>query len=111
MIRLTVFYNLPEGTDEEDFLEWRLGDHQDANASMPGVIRTDFMRIDETVPLGQPVPYRFMTIAEWADRESFERSFYDEQAQKELQDNLKKIADPLFLIGEVLTTSTNEDNV
>lgn len=108
MIRLTVFYNLPEGTSEEEYLDWRLGEHQASNASMEGVIRTDFMRIDETVPLGIPVPYRFMTIAEWADRESFEKSFYAENVQAKLQEDLKKIADPVFLIGEVLTETNNE---
>ena len=47
MVRLTVLYNLPEGADENAFLEWRLGEHQQENASMEGVIRTDFARIDE----------------------------------------------------------------
>ncbi|MEL6151384.1 MAG: hypothetical protein AAFV33_09050 [Chloroflexota bacterium] len=108
MIRLTVFYNLPEGTDEADYLEWRLGEHQTSNASMEGVIRTDFMRIDETVPVGAPAPYRFMTIAEWPDRESFENAFYAEAVQAKLQEDLKKIADPVFLIGEVLTETKNE---
>ncbi|MCA9903573.1 MAG: hypothetical protein KC547_06930, partial [Anaerolineae bacterium] len=28
MIRLTVMYNLPPGSDEEAFLNWRLGEHQ-----------------------------------------------------------------------------------
>ncbi|MEO0561997.1 MAG: hypothetical protein AAF125_07785 [Chloroflexota bacterium] len=108
MIRLTVFYNLPEGTNEDEYLAWRLGDHQSSNSSMEGVIRTDFMRLDETVPLGAPVPYRFMTIVEWPDRETYEKSFYAEAVQAKLQEDLKKIADPMFLIGEVLTETINE---
>ena len=56
MIRLTVMYNLPEGTDEDEFLKWRLGEHQEENASMPGVIRTDFARIYEGVPRGEAAP-------------------------------------------------------
>lgn len=108
MIRLTVLYNLPEGTDEAEFLRWRLGEHQDANAAMPGVVRTDFARVDERwTPevLHAPSPYRFMTIAEWPDRESFEKSFYDPQALAELEEDLKKIADPLFLISEILVST------
>ena len=46
MIRLTVLYNLPEGTDEAEFLRWRLGEHQAENAAMPGVSS------DINVPLG-----------------------------------------------------------
>jgi hypothetical protein len=37
MIRLTVLYNLPDGADEEQFLSWRLTDHQQTNESMPGI--------------------------------------------------------------------------
>jgi hypothetical protein len=108
MIRLTVLYNLPEGTDEAEFLRWRLGEHQETNASMPGVVRTDFARVGERwtpEALHAPSPYRFMTIAEWPDRESFEKSFYDPQSLAELQEDLKKIADPLFLISEILVST------
>lgn len=107
-IRLTVLYNLPPGSDENAFLEWRLTDHQQSNASMEGVIRTDFARIDGRFPGELPVPYRFMTTADWHDRESFERAFYAPQMQADLRENLKKIADPLFLISEILTETENE---
>lgn len=102
MIRLTVLYNLPEGSDEEAFLRWRLSDHQASNAAIPGVIRTDFGRIDEAWPGNAKPPYRFMTTADWPDMESFRKGFYDPQVQAELQENLKKIADPIFLISEIL---------
>jgi heme-degrading monooxygenase HmoA len=108
MIRLIVMYNLPPGSDEDEFLQWRLTDHQDSNAAMPGVIRTDFARVDEMWPNGAKPPYRFMTIVEWADEESFKAGFYDPQVQANLQANLDKIADPLFLISEVLTETDNQ---
>ncbi|MCA9911441.1 MAG: hypothetical protein KC519_22460 [Anaerolineae bacterium] len=108
MIRLTVMYNLPPGSDEEAFLNWRLGEHQASNSSMPGVLRTDFARVDYRWPGQVEPPYRFMTIAEWPDRESFERGFYDAQVQAELQENLKKIHNPLFLISEVMISNEND---
>jgi hypothetical protein len=107
MIRLTVMYNLPDGASEEEFLHWRLGEHQEANASMVGVIRTDFARIDETLPRGAVPPYRFMTIAEWADRESFEKAFYGSESQDSLEEDLKKIKDPVFLVSEILIEAKN----
>ncbi len=107
-IRLTVQYNLPDGTDEDEFLRWRLGEHQDNNEGIPGVIRTDFARIDEQWTANNPQaksPYRFLTIVEWADRESFENGFYRPEVQAKLKEDIKKIADPLFLISEILTSS------
>ena len=109
MIRLTVLYNLPSGRDEEEFLRWRLGPHQASNASMEGVIRTDFGLVNERWPGAEKPPYRFMTTADWPDRESFEAGFYNEQVQVDLKENLKKIADPLFLISEVLAETKNEE--
>src|SRR5262245_47339130 len=110
MIRLIVLYNLPPDSDEDEFLRWRLTDHQNANASMPGVLRTDFARVDEAWaqklgPHTVSPPYRFMTTADWPDRESFEKAFYDPAMQADLQENLKKIANPVFLIAEILANS------
>ena len=105
MIRLTVLYNLPEDEAEEAFLEWRLSEHQDANASMPGVVRTDFARITECWPEGSMPPYRFQTTVDWPDRESFERAFYDEAVQSSLQENLEKLGDYAFMISEILIES------
>jgi hypothetical protein len=102
MIRLTVLYNLPPGADEEAFLEWRLTEHQEANASTPGVIRTDFARIDGAYPDSVQAPYRFMTTADWPDRETFAKVFYAAEFQATLQENIKKIHEPLFLISEIL---------
>jgi hypothetical protein len=105
MVRLTVMYNLPAGSDEAEFLRWRLGDHQRDNAGVPGVVRTDFAVVESAWPVGAAVRHRFMTVAEWADRESFERAFYDPAAVKALEENLKKLDDPVFLISEILTSS------
>jgi hypothetical protein len=105
MIRLTVMYNLPPGTDEDAFLRWRLGEHQRANADAPGVLRTDFAVVESALPHVAPARHRFMTIAEWSDRASFERAFYDPAALSALEASLTKLEDPVFLVSEVLTSS------
>ena len=111
MIRLTVMYNLPPGTDEEAFLRWRLGEHQQANASSPGVLRTDFALVESALPHVAPARHRFMTVAEWPDRASFERAFYDPEALAALEANLGKLEDPVFLVSEVLaSTETPSSN-
>ena len=43
-----------------------------------------------------------MTTVDWPDRESFERGFYNPQVQADLEENLKKISDALFLVSESL---------
>lgn len=101
MIRLTVLYNLPPETDEEEFLAWRLGEHQESNMSMPGVIASSFYRIYGTWT-GDPPPYRFMTTVDWPDRESFGRGFFDPHVQAKLRDDVQRIRDAVFLISEEL---------
>ncbi len=115
MIRLTVLYNLPPGSDEQAFLRWRLGEHQESNASMPGVLRTDFGQVTESPLPGQgrapnALPFRYMTVAEWDTREAFESSFYEEGLQAELADNVEKISDAVFLVTEILTETDNRVN-
>ena len=39
--------------------------------------------------------------------ESFKASFYDPEYQKRLQENLKMLKEPLFLISEILVEETN----
>jgi hypothetical protein len=109
MIRLTVLYNLQPDVDEDEFLKWRLTDHQEANKAVPGVIRTDFARIDRGWPEGAGSPYRFMTTADWPDMESFENAFYDPAYQEALQENVKMLDNPVFLISEILIHGTKED--
>ncbi|MEP7294025.1 MAG: hypothetical protein ABI835_19720 [Chloroflexota bacterium] len=109
MIRLTVLYNLPEGTDEAEFLRWRLGEHQQDNASGFGVVRTDFGRISEQwTPENRsvPSPYRFMTIVDYPDRETFERSFYADTPDQGDND-LARIVDTLFLVSEIMVATEN----
>ena len=108
MIRLTILYNLPPGSDEDAFLRWRLAEHQASNASVGGVLRTDFSRVDEQWPGAHKPPYRFMTTVDFADRQSFEAGFLSEPAQAKLEEDLKRVADPLFLVSEVLTETKND---
>ena len=107
MIRLTVLYNLPPDHDEDEFLQWRLGEHQSANMSMEGVIASQFHKVLSDVGGSAPA-YRFMTTVDWPDRESFEKGFYDPRVQKELEENLQKISNPLFLVSECLVDESNE---
>lgn len=103
MIKLTVVYNLPPGADREEFIQWRKTSHQQQNASMPGLIKTDFYlvqsawRKDET-------PYHYMTEFYFPDKETFEKSFYDPDYQVKLAKSMERIVDPLFLISEEVLT-------
>jgi hypothetical protein len=107
MIRLTVLYNLPPDQDEDEFLQWRLGEHQSANMSIEGVVASQFHRVlgdaDGTAPA-----YRFLTTLDWPDLESFEKGFYDPQVQAELKENLEKISNPVFLVSECLIRESND---
>ncbi len=105
MVRLTVLYNLPPGSDEDAFLAWRLGEHQRDNAAAPGVLRTDFAVVESAWPRGARPRHRFMTIAEWPDRASFERAFYEPDAIAALERNLGKLDDPVFMISEILVSN------
>jgi len=112
MIRLTVLYNLHPFVDEEEFLTWRLTDHQKENMSQSGVIHSDFARISQTWPASDsPPPYRFMTTADWPDMESFQRDFFDPVAMEKLHENLKMLKEPVFLISEILVTETKEETL
>ena len=109
MIRLTVLYNLQPDIDEERFLEWRLTEHQQSNSSAEGVVHTDFSLNTLAWPPDTVPRYRFMTTAEWPDMKSFEEAFYEPSFQAALQKNLKKLRDPVFLIGNVLANSESEN--
>jgi hypothetical protein len=106
MIRLTVLYNLPPEGDEDEFLKWRKNEHQSTNMAMEGVVASQFHRILEDG--GTKPAYRFMTTVDWPDRESFERGFRDPQVQAGLEENLKKISDPLFLVSECLVEEQSD---
>jgi hypothetical protein len=102
MVRLTVLYNLHPDVDEEEFLEWRLTEHQKSNMSSPTVLRSDFGRIDQGWPEEVTPKYKFMTTADFPDMESFRESFYDPDSQARLRENVKLLSDPLFLVSEIL---------
>lgn len=104
MVRLTVLYNLPEDADEDEFLEWRLGEHQASNAGMPGVVRTDFGRVIGGWPEGTKPPHRFMTTVDWPDRDSFEAAFYTSEAQAKLRQDVKRIRDYAYYVTEILVS-------
>ena len=84
MIRLTVLYNLPPDQDEDEFLEWRLGEHQSANMSIEGVIASEFHKVLSDAAGAAPA-YSFLTTLDWPDRESFEKGFYDTRVQGDLR--------------------------
>ncbi len=122
MVKLTVVYNLPPGADHEEFLKWRTTTHQEENAAMAGLIKTDFYIVKSAwqrdphrsrpakVPRGLrdgvsgQAPYRYMTEAYFPDMETFEKTFFDADYQAALAKSLERIADPLFLIAEEVIT-------
>lgn len=105
MVKLTVMYNLPDGADHEAFLKWRTGPHQQSNASMSGVIKTDFY-VAKATQLGEPA-YRYITEAYFETMADLEASFFSEQAQAKLQEDLERIENPVFLISEEVSTTDN----
>ncbi len=107
MIRVTLLYNLPDTTDEAEFLKWRLGEHQVENASMPGVTKTDFAQIQDQYTLDNPhatPPYKFITTVEYPDRETFEKYFYSEP-REEMEKSFAMMKNPVFLINEILVST------
>ncbi len=102
MIRLTVLYNLAEGVDEDEFIAWRKTEHRKYVDSMSGVLRNDFSRIDDIFPPGNVPAYRFQTVVDWPDRESFEEAFYNDKAQEKLSQDQRKLAEQVFLVSEIL---------
>ena len=105
MVKLTVMYNLPDGADHEAFLKWRTGPHQQSNAAMPGVLKTDFY-VAKATQLGEPA-YRYITEAYFETMADLEASFFSKQAQAKLREDIKRIKDPVFLISEEVSTTDN----
>lgn len=105
MIKLTVIYTLPPGADHEAFLQWRTGEHQRDNMSMPGIVKSDFYVVRQGWPDAE-TPYRYMTEAYFPDMETFEKSFLNPNYQAELSVSLQHIANPMFLISEEVLSET-----
>lgn len=108
MIKVTVLYNLPPGTDEAEFLKWRMTSHHEANIQRPGLLKSTFHIIERTAQIGpeRPAtttpPYRFMTEAYYPDWETYERSWMDPAEQARLVPAVAKISDSVFLVSEQL---------
>ena len=109
MIRLTVLYNLAAHMDEQEFLKWRLTEHQSSNLAIGGVIRADFARIDSAWPSDVKPAYRFMTTLDWPDNKSFLEGFYAPEVQSSLKKNLEMLSDPVYLISEILIDEKKEN--
>jgi len=105
MIRLLVMYNLADGADEAEFLDWRLNEHQSANAALPSMLRTDFAQVVKAWPDSVTPRYRFVTTLDWPDMESFNRAFYAPDVQAGLLENIKKLGDHEYFVTEILTNS------
>lgn len=103
MVKLTVVYKLPPGANHDEFMKWRTTTHQEQNAAMPGLIKTDFYVV-KSAWRTDPSPYRYITEAYFPDMQTFERSFFDPAYQASLAKSLERIADPLFLISEEVVT-------
>jgi hypothetical protein len=104
MVKLTVLYNLPPDMDPEEFVRWRTTTHQEENASMPGVIKTDFyIAVDE--PDGAPPRYRYITEAWWETMEELETAFYDAEVQAQLAKDGETFTDRLFLVSEEIVST------
>ena len=107
MIRLLVMYNLPDGADEAEFLEWRLGPHQQSNAALPQTLRTDFSRVVGAWPDGATPRFRFVTTLEWPDMAAFETAFYASDVQSGLFENIKRLGEHEYSICEILASSAD----
>jgi hypothetical protein len=103
MFKLTVLYNLPEGADHEAFLKWRTTQGQKENAESPGVLKTDFYVAKET-EMGAPV-YRYITEAYFATMEDLQASFFSDEAQAKLKEDMKMMGEAVFLVSEELVSS------
>ena len=116
MVKVTVLYNLPPGTDEEEFVRWRTTEHNAANISQPGVVRAEFSRvlgqprIGEAHPATESAPYRFVTESWWPSYESFLASWERPEEQARLVPAVARIADALFLLSEQLQAFETSDD-
>jgi hypothetical protein len=103
MVKLTVLYNLPEGADHEAFLKWRTTQGQAENEASPGVLETDFYVAKETV-MGLP-KYRYITEAYFATMEDLQASFFSDEAQAKLKEDMKMLGETVFLISQEVISS------
>lgn len=103
MVKLTVLYNLPPDSDHDEYVDWRTTTHQRENASVPGVLKTDFY-IAEPTPLGDP-KYRYITEAYFESMADLEAAIFNEDSLAKLREDVKRIADSVFLVSEEAVVS------
>lgn len=103
MVKLTVLYNLPDQADHGEFMKWRTTTHQTSNASMPKVLKTDFY-VARPTQMGRPA-YTYITEAYFESLADLEAAFFSAEAQDKLQDDLKRIHDPIFLVSEEVVST------
>lgn len=111
MVKITILYNLPEGADHDAFIAWRTGEHQEYNSSAPEVRKTDFYVARANpellaIPASEP-RYRYITELYFDSMDELEHMFFNEETQRQLQEDLKQIHEPLFLISEEYACSEN----
>jgi len=104
MVKLTVLYNLPPDADHEAFVKWRTESHQQKLVKLPGLIEAAFYVIQDTRE--GPAPYRYMSELLFSDQETFEKAYYDPAFQAGLQEDLKRIVNPVFLVSRELLRHT-----
>jgi hypothetical protein len=86
-------------------MQWRSASHEQSNALMPGVVKTDFYVASET-QMGPP-RYRYITEAYFETMADLERAFFSEEAQAKLRRDVQRIEEPVFLVSqEVVSTET-----
>jgi hypothetical protein len=103
MVKLTVIYNLPEGADHEAFIKWRVKEGQAENFAMTQVLKTDFYVAVET-PLGAP-KYRYITEAYYATMKDLEDSFFRDDVQAKLKEDMRNLAEAVILISDEVVSS------
>jgi len=114
MVKVTVLYNLPPGSDEEAFVRWRTTEHHAANVSQRDVVRADFYRVVGTPqlppdrPASATAPYRFITESYWPDLDAFRAAWDNPAEQARLLPAIARISDALFLVSEEVQTYVAE---
>jgi len=107
MIKVTVLYNLPPDADHEAFVKWRSESHQQKLINLPGVLESNFYVIESG--RNGPAPYRYMSEILFTNQETFEKVFYDTDFQTGLDEDLKRVADPVFLISRQLLSGKGQN--
>jgi hypothetical protein len=107
--KLSVFYQLDQQHDLQEFIKWRTEVHEAENASGEGVIRTDCYVVEKMVTndLEEVKPiYGFITECYYGSVEAMESDFLTEASFQELRESKWKTSDRMFLMANKLTESS-----